>query len=129
MERKSPVKPLIVGAVLVAVFLILNRVLPPRLPEDTSQWVSFFTILLAILSAFICLIAFVSRALSGRVPERLFGIVEIVLIAGIVLGIFGMFQPWVQTAYPLGFILLFSSTWMFTLWGYITPKPAHSAEQ
>lgn len=128
MERKNPVKPLIVGAILVAVFLILNRVLPPRLPEDTAQWVSFFTILLAILSAFICFIAFASRLLSGRVPERFFGIVEIILIAGIVLGILGMFQPWVQTLYPIGFIVLFSSTWMFTLWGYVTPKPAHSTE-
>jgi hypothetical protein len=39
-----------------------------------------------------------------------------------------MFQPWLQAAYPIGFLLLFSSTWMFTLWGYVTPKPAHSTE-
>lgn len=128
MERKSPTRPLIVGAILVAFFLILRLVLPGLLPEETAQWVSFFTVLLAILSGFICLIAFASRALSGRVPERLFGLVEIVLIAGIVLGILGMFQPWVQSLYPIGFLVLFSSTWMFTLWGYVTPKPAHGME-
>ena len=128
MEEKSTIRPLIVGAILVAFFLILRIVLPELLPEESAQWVSFFTVVLAILSGFICLIAFASRALSGRVPERLFGLVEMLLIAGIVLGILGMFQPWVQTLYPIGFIVLFASTWMFTLWGYVPPKPAHSTE-
>jgi hypothetical protein len=129
MERKSPVRPLIVGAILVVVFLLLGQVLPRFLPDETAQWVSFFSILLAILSGFICLISFASRVLSGRVAARLFGLVEIALIAGIVLGIFGMFQPWVLSLYPIGFIVLFASTWMFTLWGYVTPKPAHSTEE
>jgi hypothetical protein len=66
--------------------------------------------------------------LSGRVSERLFGILEKIMVAGILLGIAGMFQPWVPSFYALGFTLLFAATWIFTLWGYVIPKSAHSSE-
>jgi hypothetical protein len=127
MVRKT-VKPLIVGAVLVAVFLVLKTVLPLWLEPEAGQSVSFFATLIAILSGYICFISFMSRLLSGRVPERLYGILEKLLIAGILLGIAGMFQPWVPVFYPAGFLLLFFATWVFTLWGYVIPKSAHSSE-
>jgi hypothetical protein len=122
------VRPLITGAVLVLVFLILRVVLPRLLPEETGQWVSFFTVLFAILAAYICGIAFLSRVLSGKVSQRVFGLVEKIFIAGILLGVAGMFQPWVQALYWIGFCVLFASTWSFTVWGYVTPKPAHESE-
>jgi hypothetical protein len=125
---RNIVKPLIVGAILVAILVALRLILPPLLEPETGQWVAFFTALVAILSGYICFIAFMSRLLSGRISERLFGILEKLLIAGILLGIAGMFQPWVPVLYPLGFILLFAATWIFTLWGYVTPKSAHGTE-
>ena len=128
MSARETVKPLIVGAILVAIFIALSKILPPLLTPETGQWVSFFATLVAILSGYICFIAFMSRLLSGRVSERLFGILEKLLIAGILLGIAGMFQPWVPVFYPAGFILLFAATWIFTLWGYVTPKSAHGTE-
>ena len=127
MVRKT-VKPLIVGAILVAICLALRAVLPPLLAPDTGQWVAFFATLVAIISGFICIISFVSRLLSGRVPERVYGILEKLFVAGILLGIAGMFQPWVPVLYPAGFLLLFFATWIFTLWGYVIPKSAHSSE-
>jgi hypothetical protein len=127
MSRET-IKPLIVGAILVAIFLVLKTVLPPLLEPETAQWVSFFATLVAILSGYICFIAFVSRLLSGRISERVFGYLEKLLIAGILLGIAGMFQPWVPVFYPLGFIVLFAATWIFTLWGYVVPKSAHGTE-
>jgi hypothetical protein len=127
MSRETT-KPLIVGAILVAIFLVLKTVLPPLLEPETAQWVSFFATLVAILSGYICFIAFVSRLLSGRISERVFGYLEKLLIAGILLGIAGMFQPWVPVFYPLGFIVLFAATWIFTLWGYVVPKSAHGTE-
>jgi hypothetical protein len=127
MSRET-IKPLIVGAILVAIFLVLKTVLPPLLEPETAQWVSFFATLVAILSGYICFIAFMSRLLSGRISERVFGYLEKLLIAGILLGIAGMFQPWVPVFYPLGFIVLFAATWIFTLWGYVVPKSAHGTE-
>ena len=127
MSRET-IKPLIVGAILVVIFLVLKTVLPSLLEPDTAQWVSFFATLVAILSGYICFIAFISRLLSGRISERVFGLLEKLLVAGILLGIAGMFQPWVPRFYPLGFLLLFAATWIFTLWGYVTPKSAHGTE-
>ena len=127
MSRKL-VQPLITGAVLVAIFVALSLVLPGLLAPETGQWVRFFCVLVAILSGYICFITFMSRLLSGRISERVFTILERALIAGILLGIAGMFQPWVPVFYPLGFLTLFFATWVFTLWGYVTPKSAHSSE-
>mgnify|MGYP001823205590 CR=1 FL=1 len=128
MSARDTIKPLIVGAILVAIFIALSKILPPLLEPDTGQWVSFFATLVAILSGYICFIAFMSRLLSGRISERVFGYLEKLLIAGILLGIAGMFQPWVPAFYPLGFIVLFAATWIFTLWGYVVPKSAHGTE-
>lgn len=127
MSRKTA-KPLITGAILVVIFVALRLVLPGLLSPEAAQAAAFFTVLAAILSGYICFIAFMSRLLSGRVPERLFGILEKLLVAGILLGIGGMFQPWVPTFYLLGFLLLFAATWVFTLWGYVIPRSAHSSE-
>jgi hypothetical protein len=127
MSRRI-VQPLIVGAILVAVFVALRFVLPARLDPETGQAAAFFTVVAAILSGYICFITFMSRLLSGRVSERLFVLLERLFIAGIILGIAGMFQPWVPVFYPLCFILLFAATWIFTLWGYVIPKSAHGSE-
>jgi hypothetical protein len=127
MTRET-VKPLIVGAVLVAIFVALRLILPELLSPEAGQAAAFFTVLAAILSGYICFIAFMSRLLSGRVPERLFVLLERLLVVGILLGIAGMFQPWVPVLYPLGVVLLFAATWIFTLWGYVIPKSAHASE-
>lgn len=122
------VQPLIVGAILVAVCVALRLILPGLLSQEAGDAVAFFTVLVAILSGYICFISFVARLLSGRVPERLFVLLERLFIAGIILGIVGMFQPWVPVFYPAGFILMFAATWIFTLWGYVIPKSAHGSE-
>jgi hypothetical protein len=128
MARKSTRRPLIVGAVLVIGAVILRIVLPRVLPEEMAQGAAFFTVLFGILSAYISGITVLSRALSGRVSQRLFGVVEKALIAGILLGVAGMFQPWVQALYWIGFLVLFASTWSFTVWGYVVPKTPQTAE-
>jgi hypothetical protein len=127
MSRKTA-QPLIIGVVLIAIFLALGLILQGLLSPEAGQAARFFTVLAAILSGYICFIAFMSRLLSGRVPERLFVLLERLFIAGIILGIAGMFQPWVQPLYALGFLLLFAATWVFTLWGYVTPRSAHISE-
>jgi hypothetical protein len=127
MLRKL-VQPLITGVILVAIFLALRYILPNYLDPDTGQWVAFFCTLVAIISGYICLIAFLSRLLSGRLSERAFGILEKFFVAAILLGIAGMFQPWVPVFYPAGFLVLFAATWSFTALGYITPKSAHATE-
>jgi hypothetical protein len=127
MTRKT-VQPLIVGAVLIAIFVALRLILPGLLSPEAGQAAAFFTVLVAILSGYICFISFASRLLDGRVPERVFVMLERLFVACILLGIAGMFQPWIPVFYPLGFVLLFAAAWVFTLWGYVMPKSAHGSE-
>ena len=76
----------------------------------------------SIISFFIILIWLAATALTNAIPERIYRPVEYVIIAGIGLGIFGMFQPWSFVAYRYGFLLLFFSTLAFILWSHIIPK-------
>ena len=127
MSRRT-VKPLIVGVILVAVCLALRAILLQVLGPEAGQAAAFFCVLVAIVGGYICFVAFMSRLLSGRVPERAHVILERVLVAGILLGIAGMFQPRIPVLYPLGFLLLFFATWVFTLWGYVVPKGEQTSE-
>jgi hypothetical protein len=52
-----------------------------------------------------------------------------ILIAGIVLGILGMFQPWIFQAYKYGFIVLLFSTLGFIVWSHVTPKREQTQEE
>ena len=123
------VRPLITGAMWVALFLILRAVLPRVLPGAAGQAAWFITGFLAILMGFIFFgIAFASRMLSGRISYRAFDLVEKINMAGMLLGMVGMFQPWVQAAYRIGFYVLFISFLAFNVWSHITPKSAHSTE-
>jgi hypothetical protein len=59
--------------------------------------------------------------LNHRVPERTHRLIEYVLIGGIVLGIIGMFQPWIFPLFRYGFYILLISTIGFIAWSHVTP--------
>jgi hypothetical protein len=121
-------RPLITGGIVVAVLLILRLILPGVLPSTAGQVASFLTIFLAILMAFIFLIAFVASELGGEIPQRPYRLIEAAIVAGILLGVVGMFQPWALLGYRIGFHLLLASTLAFTLWSHVSPKMASRAE-
>jgi hypothetical protein len=122
-------RPLIVGAGLVIFFLVLRVVLPPLLSPTAGQTASFLTVFLAILMAFIFFgVVFTSRELSGRVSQPVYNVVEKLIIAGILLGVVGMFQPWAQVLYRIGFLLLLVSTLAFIVWSHIAPRAARYDE-
>lgn len=83
-----------------------------------------------ILGLFISFIRFVSHRLNDTVSQRTFNAVERIIIAGIVLGVVGMFQPWLFPAYKYGFLLLLASTLAFIVWSHVTPAaPLHGPEE
>lgn len=92
------------------------------------QFAYFSVGFVAVVAAFIGLIAYTARTLSGNVPQRVYNAVEGSLIAGILLGVIGMFQPWVQAGYRIGFYILLLSTLTFILWSHITPQGPHREE-
>lgn len=92
------------------------------------QFVYFFIGFVTILLAFIYFIVYVARTLSGNVSRQTYDFIERVLIAGILLGVVGMFQPWAQVGYRIGFYVLLFSTLGFIVWSHVTPQGAHPEE-
>ena len=85
------------------------------------QPVIFMVGFLIILGLFIRLIMALSNRLSDHIAQSAFDRVERVIIAGIVIGVIGMFQPWIFLGYKYGFMLLLFSTLAFIVWSHITP--------
>lgn len=100
-----------------------------------SQMFIFVGIFVAILLVYIFFINRLSKWLEGRVPVKIFNVVEGIIIGGILLGIFMLFQPFTlkgefidsikdflkNVGYKYGFTVLLFSTLLFIVWSHITP--------
>jgi hypothetical protein len=125
-----PVKLLVSAAVV----LILSPIARPVIEtlatkEQVSQNVlltsiPFVLFFVSLVLAYMALIVFAGKMLSNRVPEGVYRTIEYVLIAGIALGVLGMFQPWLFALFKIGFFVLLLSTLSFILWSHITLKRA-----
>jgi hypothetical protein len=93
------------------------------------QTVIFIVGFLIVLGCFIYFIRAVSARWSGVIAQQTFDRVERIIIGGIVLGVVGMFQPWVFAGYKYGFLLLLFSTLAFIVWSHITPAAALYGEE
>ncbi len=125
---RVPVTLLIVIAVLLVLGLIANQYINTTMTEEQLaenvfiNAVPFVLIFAAIILGFIAIIVVVASMLDNNISARAHRIVEQILIIGIVLGVVGMFQPWLFEGYKYGFVLLLISTLCFILWSHITPK-------
>lgn len=118
--------------IAIVVTLILGLVASPVIKALTTEKqratnvllsaIPFILIFVAILLAFISLINMTASVLNNNISARIYRAIETVLIAGIVLGIFGMFQPWLMLLYKVGFLVLLVSTLGFIWWSHIKPK-------
>jgi hypothetical protein len=118
--------------IAIAVTLILGLVAKPAITALTTDKqratnvllsaIPFILIFVSVLLAFISLINMSASVLNGYISVRVFRAIERILIAGIILGIIGMFQPWLIILYKVGFMVLLVSTLGFIWWGHIKPK-------
>ena len=83
---------------------------------------------LIILGLFITFIRWIAGRLSYKIAAERFTQIERLIIAGIVLGVVSMFQPWLFAGYKYGFLVLLFSTLAFIVWSHITPAPTVFAE-
>ncbi len=103
--------------------LIHSLATPQQLADNVLlNAIPFILIFVSILLTFIALIRATASALNHNIPERVYRPVERALIAGIVLGVVGMFQPWALVFYQAGFIVLLVSTLGFIVWSHVIPK-------
>jgi Na+-driven multidrug efflux pump len=125
---RVPITLLIVIAVLLVLGILAGPFINSRMTEEQLadnvfiNAVPFVLIFVAIILTFIAIIVVVASMLDNNISPRVHRIIESILIAGIVLGVVGMFQPWFFEGYKYGFILLLISTLCFILWSHITPK-------
>jgi hypothetical protein len=118
--------------IAIAVTFILGLVATPAITAMTTEKqratnvllsaIPFILIFVSILLVFISLINMSASVLNDYIAPRIHLIIERILIGGIVLGIFGMFQPWLIIFYKIGFMVLLVSTLGFIWWSHIRPK-------
>lgn len=96
---------------------------PKTLTDNTIlNGIPFILIVIGIIVAFIDFIILMATLLNNKVSENVYRPVERFLIAGIVLGVIGMFQPFTVILYTIGFIVLLISTFGFIFWSHIVPR-------
>lgn len=78
---------------------------------------------LVILGLFIFFIRRLAQRLDNKISHDRFAHIERLIIAGIVIGVVSMFQPWLFIGYKYGFLLLLFSTLAFIVWSHVTPAP------
>lgn len=130
MAKKLPVP--IALPIIIVVLLVLGIIAGPIIQSTATEEqlatnvflsaIPFILIFAAIILAFITLIILASNLLSHKIPERIYRPLERVIIAGIILGIIAMFQPWSFVLYRIGFFMLLISTLGFILWSHVRPK-------
>ena len=125
---RVPVRLLVFVVILLVAGVLAGPVIGMLAsPDDLASNVllsalPFILIFAAIILTFIGLIAYVASLLNHKIPERMYRPIESVLIAGIVLGVVGMFQPWLFILYQIGFLVLLFSTLGFILWSHVVPR-------
>ena len=125
--------------ITIAILLVLGIVAGPLIRSLATEEqmnrnvllsaLPFILIFAAIILGFIAVIAMVASLLNNNIEPRTHKIIEYCLIAGIVLGVFGMFQPWWFAAYTYGFLVLLFSTLGFILWSHVSPKREQHQEE
>jgi hypothetical protein len=118
--------------IAIVVTLMLGLVAGPAIKASTTEEqratnvllsaIPFILIFVAILLTFISLISMSASVLNDNISQGIYHAIERLLIAGIVSGIFGMFQPWLIILYKIGFLVLLGSTLGFIWWSHIKPQ-------
>ncbi|HEC23006.1 MAG TPA: hypothetical protein ENI95_08825 [Chloroflexi bacterium] len=130
IRPRVPIGLPITGVILLVAGLFIGPILHANIPEEKFaenvllNAIPFILIFVAIVLFYITVIWLVASVLNNNVSHRLYRIIEAIIIAGIVSGVVGMFQPWAFILYRVGFHVLLISTIAYIMWSHIIPKGA-----
>jgi hypothetical protein len=128
IRRLIPLKLLIAAAVIFGLSFAARPLISALVPPEVASTdvliiaIPFLFIFVPIILGYMALIVFVGKLLAQKIPEGVYKAVEYVFIAGIVLGILGMFQPWTFVLFKAGFFVLFGSLLGFMIWSHVMMK-------
>jgi hypothetical protein len=91
--------------------------------EVLIKAIPFVAVFVSIVLAFVYVIVSAATLLGGKVPQRTYRPIEGIIIAGILLGVVGLFQGWKLFTYEYGFLLLLISLLAFMVWSHVAPLP------
>lgn len=86
--------------------------------------IPFIAYFVTFLLLFILGIVLLAIRFNGKIPTRVYSPIEMTIIAGILVGIFCLFQPWQIVSFRYGFLLLLISLFSFIAWSHIIPRSA-----
>jgi hypothetical protein len=84
--------------------------------------IQFYAIFIPVVVLYALFIWVLGRRLYEKVPQRLFLILVLIVIGGIVAGVVMMFQPFVFDLFPIGFWFVFLSLIVFMVWSHVQPR-------
>ncbi len=128
-----PVKMLVAALVLLALFPGARPLIEAVASKEAASSdilliaIPVLLIFVAIILGYMSLIVVAGKILADRVIEGVHKAIEGVFMAGIVLGIIGMFQPWTFALFKVGFVVLLASTLGFILWSHVAVKRVERA--
>jgi mannose/fructose/N-acetylgalactosamine-specific phosphotransferase system component IIC len=132
MDEARTITPLpkklpITAVILLIVGLVLNPMIDSIFTEEQLSrnalliGIPFVLIFAAIVIFYMSLAWYMSNKLNFKVEIGRYQLIERIIIASIVLGIFFMFQPWVFVLFRYGFYLLTLATLAFIVWSHVAP--------
>jgi mannose/fructose/N-acetylgalactosamine-specific phosphotransferase system component IIC len=132
MDEARTITPLpkklpITAVILLILGLVLNPMVDSIFTEEQLSrnalliGIPFVLIFAAIVIFYMTLAWYVSNKLNFKVEIGRYQLIERIIIASIVLGIFFMFQPWVFVLFRYGFYLLTLATLAFIVWSHVAP--------
>jgi mannose/fructose/N-acetylgalactosamine-specific phosphotransferase system component IIC len=132
MDEARTITPLpkklpITAVILLILGLVLNPMIDSIFTEEQLSrnalliGIPFVLIFAAIVIFYMSLAWYMSNKLNFKVEIGRYQLIERIIIASIVLGIFFMFQPWVFVLFRYGFYLLTLATLAFIVWSHVAP--------
>lgn len=125
-----------VSAALLVVLGLIGQPLveqwtTPKARSDNALLggIPFIMIFVGIIVAYIGSITLLTTLINHKVPAAIYNPILNLLIAGIVLGIVGLFQPFAFVLYQAGFWMLFISLIGYMVWSHIVPKSVRRQEE
>jgi hypothetical protein len=126
--RVRPPYVLPVAAVLLAIFgyVYKNNILV-KIPEKEQinnvilVAVPFICYFVGVILVYIFIINMAGQILNRRVPENIYKIINFITIAGIILGILMMMQPFTIVLFRMSFMVVLISLLLFMIWSHISP--------
>mgnify|MGYP001142070784 CR=1 FL=1 len=131
---KPPYLLLIISALLVVFGVIYDQFILVTIPLDLQidnvilTAITFISIFVAILLVYIFLINLMGQLLTNRISEKIYKIINMALIIGIVGSIIMLFQPFSMFLYRRGFPVLLFSILGFIMWSHILPRQSPEEE-